>query len=236
MDTVKDNLSELSGRTLLEFNRQRDDLVKAHKAAIAAIERQLTVTERQYDALRGVVKETASVADALRNAARAFNELQAAMVQAARAQAQAAMAQAASAQAQAAMAQAQAARAQAQAATARAVSPDGGTKGFATGGITTGPRSGHMELLHGTEAVIPLGDGNTVRAELFAPSSFQPRNDISFDEMITELQELRQEVKDFREDQQRQHHASLRAQQDTADVLEHWEVDGQPKVRDEEGD
>jgi hypothetical protein len=54
--------------------------------------------------------------------------------------------------------------------------------------------------------------------------------------MITELQELRQEVKDFREDQQRQHHASLRAQQDTADVLEHWEVDGQPKVRDEGGD
>lgn len=36
----------------------------------------------------------------------------------------------------------------------------GGTKGFAGGGISTGSRSGHWELLHGTEAVIPLERGN----------------------------------------------------------------------------
>jgi tail length tape measure protein len=35
--------------------------------------------------------------------------------------------------------------------------PYGG--GYAAGGITTGPQSGHIELLHGTEAVIPLQGG-----------------------------------------------------------------------------
>ena len=32
--------------------------------------------------------------------------------------------------------------------------------GFADGGISTGPASGHTELLHGTEAVIPLKGGS----------------------------------------------------------------------------
>ncbi len=32
--------------------------------------------------------------------------------------------------------------------------------GYADGGISTGPLSGHMELLHGTEAVIPLKNGS----------------------------------------------------------------------------
>lgn len=31
---------------------------------------------------------------------------------------------------------------------------------FAEGGIATGPQSGHLELLHGTEAVIPLNNGS----------------------------------------------------------------------------
>jgi hypothetical protein len=34
-----------------------------------------------------------------------------------------------------------------------------GVGGYAAGGIATGPDSGHMELLHGTEAVIPLEGG-----------------------------------------------------------------------------
>lgn len=33
-------------------------------------------------------------------------------------------------------------------------------RGFAAGGISTGPAGGHMELLHGTEAVIPLQNGS----------------------------------------------------------------------------
>lgn len=35
-----------------------------------------------------------------------------------------------------------------------------GNSGYAAGGISTGPQSGHMELLHGTEAVIPLQNGS----------------------------------------------------------------------------
>ena len=35
----------------------------------------------------------------------------------------------------------------------------GGAVGFAGGGIATGPESGHWELLHGNEAVIPLQNG-----------------------------------------------------------------------------
>jgi hypothetical protein len=34
-----------------------------------------------------------------------------------------------------------------------------GNAGYAAGGISTGPESGHMELLHGDEAVIPLQGG-----------------------------------------------------------------------------
>jgi hypothetical protein len=33
-------------------------------------------------------------------------------------------------------------------------------KGFAGGGISTGPESGHWEKLHGTEAIIPMEGGN----------------------------------------------------------------------------
>lgn len=36
----------------------------------------------------------------------------------------------------------------------------GDKRGHAAGGITTGPDSGHWELLHGTEAVIPLQNGS----------------------------------------------------------------------------
>lgn len=36
----------------------------------------------------------------------------------------------------------------------------GGGHSYAAGGISTGPTSGHMELLHGTEAIIPLQNGS----------------------------------------------------------------------------
>lgn len=38
--------------------------------------------------------------------------------------------------------------------------------GFAGGGIAHGPSTGHMELLHGTEAVIPLPDGQSIPVAL----------------------------------------------------------------------
>jgi hypothetical protein len=37
---------------------------------------------------------------------------------------------------------------------------------FATGGIASGPRTGYTATLHGTEAVIPLGDGNKLTLSL----------------------------------------------------------------------
>ena len=42
---------------------------------------------------------------------------------------------------------------------------------FATGGIASGPSSGYPVTLHGREAVIPLGDGNSVTAILSEPST-----------------------------------------------------------------
>jgi hypothetical protein len=41
--------------------------------------------------------------------------------------------------------------------------------GYAAGGISTGPASGHMELLHGTEAVIPLQNGS-IPVQMSAPA------------------------------------------------------------------
>ena len=38
--------------------------------------------------------------------------------------------------------------------------------GFQHGGIAEGPLSGHMEMLHGTEAVVPLGAGKSIPVEL----------------------------------------------------------------------
>ena len=40
-----------------------------------------------------------------------------------------------------------------------------GLFGYAQGGISTGPISGHQEVLHGTEAVVPLPDGKSIPVE-----------------------------------------------------------------------
>jgi predicted nucleic acid-binding Zn-ribbon protein len=49
--------------------------------------------------------------------------------------------------------------------------------GFADGGISTGPVSGHQELLHGTEAVVPLPDGKNIPVEVTKSSSGAPAMD-----------------------------------------------------------
>jgi 3-methyladenine DNA glycosylase AlkD len=46
----------------------------------------------------------------------------------------------------------------------------GNRKGRALGGISTGPVSGYMELLHGTEAVVPLSDGRSIPVSLDSSS------------------------------------------------------------------
>jgi len=42
--------------------------------------------------------------------------------------------------------------------------------GFKTGGISTGPNAGYMQLLHGTEAVVPLPDGNSIPISVAGPA------------------------------------------------------------------
>jgi len=55
--------------------------------------------------------------------------------------------------------------------------------GYAEGGISTGPTSGHMELLHGTEAIIPLNNG-------YIPVQIQGNNT----ELVAEIKQLRKEL------------------------------------------
>ena len=48
--------------------------------------------------------------------------------------------------------------------------PEIGKKGMALGGISTGPVSGHVEVLHGTEAVVPLPDNRSIPVTLDSSS------------------------------------------------------------------
>lgn len=46
--------------------------------------------------------------------------------------------------------------------------------GRKNGGISSGPITGYYELLHGTEAVVPLPDGKTIPVEINTPSTAAP--------------------------------------------------------------
>lgn len=61
-----------------------------------------------------------------------------------------------------------------------------GIDGFATGGIARGPSSGHIEILHGTEAVVPLPNGRSIPVEL--------KNDA----LIEEIRGLRKDVNELK--------------------------------------
>jgi hypothetical protein len=68
-------------------------------------------------------------------------------------------------------------------------------KGYASGGISTGPSSGYLATLHGTEAVIPLSSG-------FIPVKIEgPSND-----------ESAQEMKELKEDEYSMYHENVRSQ------------------------
>jgi hypothetical protein len=78
-------------------------------------------------------------------------------------------------------------------------------RGYLTGGISTGPLSGYPVTLHGREAVIPLGDGNSVVAYLREPEP--PPNYIRQEAGDTQalrqaLAELQQEIAALRRDGQ----------------------------------
>lgn len=53
-----------------------------------------------------------------------------------------------------------------------------GGGGYQHGGITLGPKSGHLELLHGIEAVVPLPDGKTIPVSM------------NVDELVSRLAQL----------------------------------------------
>jgi hypothetical protein len=78
--------------------------------------------------------------------------------------------------------------------------------GYATGGIASGPTSGYQATLHGTEAIIPLGDGNSVTAHLTSP--LPPAPNLIYREagdsqgLRQALAELQAEVQALRSDQQ----------------------------------
>jgi len=76
---------------------------------------------------------------------------------------------------------------------------------YATGGISAGPTSGYPVTLHGREAVIPLGDGNSVTAILQDPTP--PPNYLTNEaadtlELRRALEELHQELAALRRDTQ----------------------------------
>jgi Ca2+-binding EF-hand superfamily protein len=73
---------------------------------------------------------------------------------------------------------------------------------YATGGIADGPLSGYGATLHGREAVIPLGDGNTVTAILQEPINRIGREAPDTAELRQALAELHAELKELRRDNQ----------------------------------
>jgi hypothetical protein len=77
-----------------------------------------------------------------------------------------------------------------------------GSSGYATGGIADGPLSGYGATLHGREAVIPLGDGNTVTAILQEPINRIGREAPDTAELRQALAELHAELKELRRDNQ----------------------------------
>jgi len=67
--------------------------------------------------------------------------------------------------------------------TANTMAMAGGA-GYAEGGVSFGSDAGHYELLHGTEAIIPLGDGNTLKAPV------QIAGDLNHQQIAELLKEL----------------------------------------------
>jgi tape measure domain-containing protein len=62
-----------------------------------------------------------------------------------------------------------------------------GIEEFANGGIATGPSSGHLQMLHGTEAVVPLPNGRSIPVEM-------RHNGPDMKEVVIELKALRADV------------------------------------------
>lgn len=106
------------------------------------------------------------------------------------------------------------------------------SRGYATGGISTGPTSGYSATLHGTEAVIPLGDGNKIKAPIIAEAPlFDIPREQDTEELRAALAELREEIEALRTSTEQVGARNIKEQTKTRKVLEKWDVDGQPETR-----
>jgi hypothetical protein len=93
-----------------------------------------------------------------------------------------------------------------------------GGPGYAEGGISTGPLSGHLEMLHGTEAVIPLKTGGI------------PVQIINDDGKL-DLSSLKDEIRGLRDDMVNLQYQIAKNSIKTGRIIEKWDYDGMPAVR-----
>ena len=94
------------------------------------------------------------------------------------------------------------------------------TTGYADGGIATGPKSGYWELLHGTEAVIPLGRGSL-------PLTLQGGLDMT--PLIREIRLLRQAVERQEQSEDKRHFETNRALKTIRDKVIIFDTVGMPE-------
>ncbi|MEW8131602.1 MAG: tape measure protein [Candidatus Thiodiazotropha endolucinida] len=106
------------------------------------------------------------------------------------------------------------------------VIPDfGPVPAFSSGGISRGPNSGYPVELHGTEAVIPLPDGRAV------PVTLTMNNNNSMDELVSAINRLKDGLDEVKTDQRTIGVETIKAVKKTANVLDRWDIDGQPDLR-----
>ena len=92
--------------------------------------------------------------------------------------------------------------------------------GYADGGIATGPKSGYWELLHGTEAVIPMGRGSL-------PITFQ--GGVNMEPLIQEIRLLRYAVESREESDDKRHFETHRALKTIRDKVIIFDTVGMPE-------
>jgi hypothetical protein len=112
-----------------------------------------------------------------------------------------------------------------------------GIRAYATGRIIDRPTLALMGEAGMNEAVVPLPNGRSIPVDMHLPA---PQPNQSFTGMIAELQALRAEVRELkqeqaghRDDQRRQHNASYQVQRDLRDIEQRREVIGMPATREE---
>jgi hypothetical protein len=94
-------------------------------------------------------------------------------------------------------------------------------EGFADGGISDGPTSGYMALLHGLEAIVPLANNRSIPVSFREPELKSLSPDISFGQDLPEINEAINRQSQVMEQQLQKSEAMLQAlnQFATADLM-----------------